>query len=404
MNTSSIYHCLGLQDQQLLSTSYVGDTIQLKVKTKKDKLRCSRYKRMHVICCGVIERSFKGPMIGKKKCVIIIDIQRLYCKKCKIVRQEHLRFAKEQKSYIRSLEKMVLLLSSHMTIQSISRLLDLNWNIVKDIIKSHLKSKCHSPGLKGVKHIAIDEFAVRKGHVYMTCVYDLDKGVVLHVGKGKGSESLVPFWKRIKINKVQIESVAIDMSAAYILSVKTNAPKATMVFDHFHIIKKLNETISKIRRDLYNKEKDEVIKKSLKGSRWLLLKNPDNLNLQKGEDSRLEKVLETNTTLFYAYYLKEELRELWNQDNIRDASKLLKQWIEEANETEIPQLKKMVELLTKHKTGILNWYKCNISTGPLEGINNKIKTLKRQAYGYRDLDFFMLKIKAMHQDIYAKCG
>ncbi|QZE15964.1 ISL3 family transposase [Halosquirtibacter laminarini] len=236
------------------------------------------------------------------------------------------------------------------------------------------------------------------------CIYDLDKGVVLQVGKGKGSEALVPFWKRIKINKVQIESVAIDMSPAYILSVKTNAPKATMVFDHFHIIKKLNETISKIRRDLYNKEKDKVIKKSLKGSRWLLLKNPENLNLEKGEDSRLEKVLETNTTLFYAYYLKEELRELWNQDNIRDASKLLKQWIEEANETEIPQLKKMVELLTKHKTGILNWYKCNISTGPLEGINNKIKTLKRQAYGYRDLDFFMLKIKAMHQDIYAKCG
>ncbi|QZE15982.1 transposase [Halosquirtibacter laminarini] len=167
---------------------------------------------------------------------------------------------------------------------------------------------------------------------------------------------------------------------------------------------KKREVANKIRRDLYNKEKDKVIKKSLKGSRWLLLKNPENLNLQKGEDSRLEKVLETNTTLFYAYYLKEELRELWNQDNIRDASKLLKQWIEEANETEIPQLKKMVELLTKHKTGILNWYKCNISTGPLEEINNKIKTLKRQAYGYRDLDSFMLKIKAMHQDIYTKCG
>ncbi|QZE15830.1 hypothetical protein K4L44_08365 [Halosquirtibacter laminarini] len=80
MNTSSIYHCLGLQDQQLLSTSYVGDTIQLKVKTKKDKLRCSRCKRMHVICCGVDERSFKGPMIGKKKCVIIIDVQRLYAR------------------------------------------------------------------------------------------------------------------------------------------------------------------------------------------------------------------------------------------------------------------------------------------------------------------------------------
>ncbi|QZE12885.1 transposase [Halosquirtibacter laminarini] len=94
----------------------------------------------------------------------------------------------------------------------------------------------------------------------MTCVYDLDKGVVLHVGKGKVSGVLVPFWKRIKINKIQMESVAIDMSPASILSVKTNAPKATMVFDQFHIIKKLNETISKIRRDLYNKEKNKVIK------------------------------------------------------------------------------------------------------------------------------------------------
>ncbi|QZE15557.1 hypothetical protein K4L44_06910 [Halosquirtibacter laminarini] len=109
-------------------------------------------------------------MIGKKKRVIIIDVQRHYCEKCKIVRQEHLRFAKEQKSYIRSLEKMVLLLSSHMTIQSISRLLDLNWNIIKEIIKSHLKSKYHSPRLKGVKHIAIDEFAVKKGYIYDLCI------------------------------------------------------------------------------------------------------------------------------------------------------------------------------------------------------------------------------------------
>ncbi|QZE15556.1 ISL3 family transposase [Halosquirtibacter laminarini] len=215
---------------------------------------------------------------------------------------------------------------------------------------------------------------------------------------------MVSFWKWIKINKVQIESVAIDMSPAYILSVNTNAPKATIVFDHFHIIKKLNETISKIRSDLNNKEKDKVIKKNLKGSRWLLLKNSENLNLKNEEDSRLEKGLETNTTLFYVYYLKEELRELWNQNNIGDASKFLKQWIEEVNETGILQLKKMVELLIKHKTGVLNWYKCHISTGPLEGINNKIKTIKRQAYGYRDLDFFMLRIKAMHQNIYAKDG
>ncbi|QZE12886.1 hypothetical protein K4L44_09830 [Halosquirtibacter laminarini] len=82
MNTSSIYHCLGLQDQQLSSTTYVGDTIQLKVKTKKDKLRCSRCKRLHIICCGVVTPSFKGPMIGKKNRVIIINVLRLYCKKC----------------------------------------------------------------------------------------------------------------------------------------------------------------------------------------------------------------------------------------------------------------------------------------------------------------------------------
>lgn len=349
-------------------------------------------------------RSFKAPRIGKKKCVIKMDVQRLYCKKCDIIRQEHLTFAREQKSYTRSLEQLVLFLSDGLTIQSISHYLDINWNIVKDIIKSHLKIKYQFPKLKGVKHIAIDEFAVRKGHVYMTCVYDLDSGRVLHVGHGKGSDSLDSFWKRIKINGVKIESVAIDMSAAYILSVSTNAPKATIVFDHFHVVKKVNDAISKVRRAIYNKEKDKVIKKQLKGSRWLLLKNPENLNYKKGEDIRLEKVLEINISLFYAYYLKEELRELWNQDNINDAIKLLEQWIEEVKETKIPQLQKVADLMIRHKTGILNWYKCGISTGPLEGVNNKIKTMKRQAYGYRDLDFFMLKIKGMHESIYAIHG
>jgi transposase len=195
----------------------------------------------------------------------------------------------------------------------------------------------------------------------------------------------------------------MDMSPAYISAVSENLPKATIVFDHFHLIKLFNEKLSDLRRDLHQQATEDG-KKVLKGLRWLLLKNPDNLKQQYNEQERLEQALLLNSSLSTAYYLKEDLRQLWFQKNKKQATAYLNDWIARAKSSGIKMLLTFSDTLEKHRTGILSYFDFPISTGPLEGTNNKIKTLQKQAYGFRDMEFFKLKILGLHETKYALVG
>jgi transposase len=194
------------------------------------------------------------------------------------------------------------------------------------------------------------------------------------------------------------------MSPAYIEAVCTQLPDAAIVFDHFHVIKLFNEKLSDLRRDLYREATDQLHKDVLKGTRWLLLKNPDNLNPDRKETERLREALRLNQPLALAYYMKEELRLLWGQPDKATAEAFLTDWIKRAMASGIRMLMKFAKTLATHRTGILAYYDYPISTGPLEGTNNKIKTMKRQAYGFRDPEFFKLRILAIHETKYALVG
>ncbi len=282
------------------------------------------------------------------------------------------------------------------TVQDVSSILKVSWNLVKRIDKENLQRRYSKPKLKHVKYVAIDEFAVHKGHKYNTVVMDLESGQVLFVGEGRQASVLEPFWRRVRSSGARIEAVAIDMWPAYIEAVSSNLPQAMLVFDRFHITRILNEHLSDIRRDLYRKESNTDKKKILKGTRWLLLKHHHNLNEKYDEKERLERAIAINKPLATAYYLKEELGLFWGQKSLDQAKKFFGQWIAKAIASGINKLKKFADTLLSHRDGIFNWYQHKISTGPLEGLNNKIKVLKRTAYGYRDMDYFKLKIYALH--------
>ena len=239
--------------------------------------------------------------------------------------------------------------------------------------------------MKNVRRIAIDEISVLKGHRYLTVVLNMDTGAVIFVGDGKGSDALEPFWKKLRRSRAKIEAVAMDMSVAYISAVSSHLPKAAIVFDHFHVVKLFNDKLSDFRRDLYREAKDDLHKKVLKGTRWLLLKNPENLDPKKKEKERLEEALKINQPLSCAYYLKEYLRHIWLQPDREEAKKVLRDWIEKARASGIKMLIKFSNTLALYKSGILAYYDFRISSGPLEGTNNKIKTMKRMAYGFRDM-------------------
>ena len=167
------------------------------------------------------------------------------------------------------------------------------------------------------------------------------------------------------------------------------------MFDRFHIVKLMNEKLTSLRRQLY-REACDLGKTVLKGTRWLLLMNPENLSEDRNEHQRLYEALVLNEPLAVAYYLKEDLRQIWEQDGKREAGKFLTDWCKRARASGIGVLQTMANTLQQHRQGILAWYNYQISTGPLEGLNNKIKTMKRQAYGFLDLEYFKLKIYALH--------
>ncbi len=214
----------------------------------------------------------------------------------------------------------------------------------------------------------------------------------------------MPFWEWLRRTHARIAAVATDISAAYIGAVAENLPGAALVLEHFHVVKLKNDKLLELLRRLYHELKGPLQKKALKGSRWVLLKNPENLNDERDERERLEEALRLNEPLAMAYYLKEDLRQIWSQPNKASASQVLDDWITHANVSNVEPLMRMSATLAAYRTGILAWYDHPISSGPMEGTNNKIRTMKRQAYGYRDMEFFKLRIMGIHEAKYFLTG
>ena len=403
MSTSVLYHGFGVRGYVCLRVDYVEGAIVFTIAQERENLRCP--------CCGTsrVERRGEVPRmiqvlpVGSKRVSVFLRVARVSCKRCGIVRQVKVQFADEHRRYSRSFERYVLELSRNMTIAAVAAHLQIGWDAVKEIQRRHLQKHYARPKLKHLEEIAIDEIYVGRNQ-YLTVVLDLNSGAVVFVGNGKGAEALLPFWKRLRASKAKIKAVAADMSRAYTKAVRQHLPQAVLVYDRFHIVKLFNEKLTDLRRELYREATAGLHRDVLKGIRWLLLKNPENLDSKKGEWERLNEALELNSSLFVAYYMKEQLRLFWEQPEARTARRFFNDWIQLAEASGIKILMKFAKTLAAHREGILAWYEHPLSTGPLEGTNNKIKTMKRQAYGFRDLDFLKLKILAIHQATYALVG
>ncbi len=404
MSTSLLYHAFGVRGYKYQKTEYLRGCVTFTITQPRESYRCPACDSQEVIGRGLLPRTFRTVPIGGKPIFLAFSVPRIQCRACGVVRQVEVRFADSRRTYTKSFERYALELGRLMTIQDVAMHLEVSWDVIKDIQKRDLRRRFATVRLKDVRQIAIDEISVGKGHRYVTIVLDLQRGAVLHVGEGKGGEALTAFWRRLRKSRAKIEAVACDMSPAYIEAIVTYLPGATLVFDRFHVIKLYNGKLSQLRRDLYHQLTDSLQKKVLKGVRWLLLKRPENLDAKQQEPQRLREALRLNEPLATAYYLKEELNEIWEQDSQEEAQTLLMQWIAEAESTGIRVLRDFAKTLRAHAWGILAYYDYPISTGPLEGTNNKIKTMKRQAYGFRDNEFLKLKILAIHESKYALVG
>jgi transposase len=378
-------------------TFYEGGACIFKIHPQDRLVRCPICCSLDIQSRGSVERTIMLIPTGMRKNYVRVNIPRVYCHKCNKLQQIDLGFVEKYRPYSKSFERYVWELCRLMTISDVAKHLGVSWDTIKDIHKRYLNHRYGKPSLKYLNSIAIDEIYNGKKHKYLTIVLNLETGAVVFVGKGKGADALLPFWEKLGRRKNKIKSVAIDMSVAYTRAVSDNLPKATLVYDRFHVIKLYNERLSDLRRQLYNETKDADVRSLLKGTRWLLLKNEENLNDEKGERERLKKALEANRPLMTAYYLKEELHRIWDQVDRSEGEASFARWLLTAESSGVVMLAKFAETLRLHRVGILNYYDHRITTGALEGTNAKIRVMQRKAYGFRDEEYLKLKIYALHE-------
>ena len=364
MPVDSIYQLFGLKGYSVQDIRLENDELVLEARQPRETLCCSACGSKHVFSQGQKRRRFHTLPLGFTPVTIELAVPRVRCRECSLVRQVKIPFATGSRRHTKVFELYALQLARITTIKFAAQHLGISWDTMRKIEGRYLKKNFAKPKLGKLKRIAIDEIAVRKGHRYLTLVLDLDTGRVVYVGKGRKKQSLNGFWKRLRASRANVEAVAIDMSAAYISAVQKHLPHAALVFDRFHIMKLFNDKLTALRRELYREATDDLHRKVLKGTRWLLLMNNENLNEEKNERARLEKALALNKSLATAYYLKEELRLLWEQPGPFTAELFLKDWCKRARASGIKMLMTFANTLEGYRSGILAGTEHPISTGP----------------------------------------
>lgn len=259
MSNTLLYHSVGIKDFDHVRYSRTSGVIEETITRQRDKFYCSACHSHSVTATRVGARRIKAPRLGTLEWILIVESHRVRCHDCGAYLMEELPFISHPKARMtRSLERTILNLRAEMSISAISNYFNLDWRIVKDIEKNYLEKKYGFVSLKDVNIIGIDDIYIGKKK-YKTIVRDLSSGSVLHVGDGKGGDALTDFGKRLKFSKAKIEIVAMDMSSGYASWVKEALPGAEIVFDHFHIIKLMNDKVDKIRRRIMNQlEGDEL--------------------------------------------------------------------------------------------------------------------------------------------------
>lgn len=293
------------------------------------------------------------------------------------------------------LSDSVAQLCSVASILHVSRHFELDWKTVKEIDKRHLQRQLGPVDLDGVEVLGMDEFAIQKGHRYATVIVEPTRKRVLWIGRGRGREDVRPFFELLGPRRcAALKAAVMDMNAGYELEVRRHCPQAAIVFDLFHVVAKYGrEVIDRVRVDRANELREQQQdRRIVKGARWLLLKNRE--SLRTGEDVQLRELLAANRSLFIVYVLRDALKELWRFRHAAHAAQAWRSWYRKAIRSQIEPLRQFAKRLKPYLPGILAHCRYPLGTNLIEGINNKIKVIKRMAYGFRDDAYFFLKIRA----------
>jgi transposase len=334
------------------------------------------------------------------KVYLLVPRFRVDCPECG-VKTEPLTWIPHRRHYTQRLADGVASACREVrSIDAIAGSVGLHWNTVRDIDKAALEAELNPPKLLGVRHLAIDEFSIRRRHTYGTIFLDVERKRVLWVCKTREKQAVIDVFRNVFGEQAckSIEAVSMDWWAGYEGAVHECLPNARVVWDLFHVVKKYNlDVVDRVRIDEARRCQSEEERKTLKKSKFILLKN--RRNLVDDEPAALRELLAANRRLLTVYVLRDALRELWRYQYAGAAKKWFAAWYQRAIHSRIPPLKRFARSLKERIDGVLAHCQYPISSGTLEGINNTVKVIKRVAYGFRDQEYFFLKIRAHFAEI-----
>jgi transposase len=307
-------------------------------------------------------------------------IRRLRCPQCEAVRTEEVPWARSNSAFTRMFEDVVGFLAQQMNQTAVAKLADISWLTVGSIARRLVAEQVDASRFDGVRHIGVDEISYRRHHQYLTVVIDHDRERVIWVGEGKAAETLDEFFREFGNERARLlERVSVDLSAAYMLSIRRGAPQAEVVNDRFHLARLANDAVDEVRRQQVAKLPPGQ-RARLKGSRWALLKRP--LRLNAGEQRKLSWIARFNDAIYRAHLLKESFLDIYECDLKEEAQLRMEDWLSWALRSRLKPFQRLARTVQKHLEGILAFIDSGLTNARAEGMNNKIRLLNHRAYGF----------------------
>jgi transposase len=306
--------------------------------------------------------------------------RRVDCRTCG-VHVEAVPWAAPKSRFTRRMEELVGYLAQQMSKTAVCKLTGIDWRTVGTIVERLISEKLDPTRLDDLTVIGVDELSFRRHHNYITVVVDHVRQRIVWVGEGKSADTLAEFFKALGPERAKLLThVTMDLSAAYRTSVAAHAPQAELVFDRFHIQRLASDALDAVRRAEVRAAEDTTEAKSLKGTRWALLKSPWNLNAV--ETGKLADLQRANRRIFRAYLLKEKLAEVLSRRQPGVAAAELDRWTHWASRSRLKPFVRLARTIKQFSAGILAYVRTGLSNGPTEGLNNKSRLITRRAYGF----------------------
>ncbi len=371
------------------------------VKNEKDILIGLKSCRKCGICphcgkrCSSVETDFVRTVrdldLADHHCFLEVPQKKIRCS-CGYRGLKKLDFVSKSRRVTKRLETIVASFCEIASLKEVAERFKLDWKTVKEIDKTFIKALLPKISELDIKRIAIDEIAIMKGHKYLTIIRDYDTGVTIKMVLGRGYEEVLKALLELGEDKLaRICLASMDMWDPYIKAIKEACPNVELVFDKFHVVKKINEALDKIRKKEFASASDDE-RINMKHKRYIILHREKNLDGKQKEE--LNNLINSNEKLHKAYLLKEQVLSIFEDTKSTfDQIKLrFTQWMENILSNDMEEFYDVVKTIRNYYDGVMNYFKYGMTNAIAEGFNTKINIIKRRAFGFRDVEYFMLKI------------